>query len=346
MAFYTQSIPKEVLEKFRQYIEQAQNILLVSHTNPDGDALGSSLGLWHYLNLRGKTTNVIVPNRFPGFLKWLPGLDRIVIYEQDERKCAQLFKEADLVICLDFNAFHRVERLEKYLVGFRKPVLLIDHHLEPDVTFDSSISYTDSSSTSELVFDLIEGLGDKELINLDIAKCLYVGIMTDTGSFSYSCKHSRPFNITGFLVEKGLDVQSVNVLVYSTQSEDRLRLLGHLLSKRMVVMSEYNTAYIWLSLSDQEKFNYRPGDAEGFVNYALTIEGIKLAAFFTEKKDVVRISLRSKGDFSVNDMARRHFEGGGHRNAAGGNSFLSLRGTILRFRKIVEVYEKFLSNSI
>ncbi|HML84043.1 MAG TPA: DHH family phosphoesterase [Bacteroidales bacterium] len=251
MAFYTQSIPKEVLEKFRQYIEQAQNIILVSHTNPDGDALGSSLGLWHYLNLRGKTTNVIVPNRFPGFLKWLPGLDRIVIYEQDERKCAQLFKEADLVICLDFNAFHRVERLEKYLVGFRKPVLLIDHHLEPDVTFDSSISYTDSSSTSELVFDLIEGLGDKELINLDIAKCLYVGIMTDTGSFSYSCKHSRPFNITGFLVEKGLDVQSVNVLVYSTQSEDRLRLLGHLLSKRMVVMSEYNTAYIWLSLSDQ-----------------------------------------------------------------------------------------------
>lgn len=346
MANYSQSIPISVLEKFRQYIEQAQNIILISHTNPDGDALGSSLGLWHYLMILGKNATVIVPNKFPSFLNWLPGLDQALIYEQDEKRGTQLFKEADLIICLDFNAFHRVERLEKHLISFKKPILLIDHHLEPDVTFDASISYVESSSTSELVFDLIDGLGDKEKINLDIAKCLYVGIMTDTGSFSYSCRHSRPFDITGFLVDKGLDVQSINVLVYSTQSEDRLRLLGHLLSKRMVVMQEYNTAYIWLSLSDQERFNYRPGDAEGFVNYALTIEGIKLAAFFTERKDVVRISLRSKGDFSVNDMARRHFEGGGHKNAAGGNSFLSLRGTILRFRKIVEVYEKFLHNSI
>ncbi len=310
-------------------------IVLVSHTNPDGDALGSTLALYQVLKALGHKVTAIVPNTYPSFLEWMTCINEVVIAENKQKFTEKAIKEADIVICLDFNAFHRVERLENYLTKSKAVKVLIDHHLEPANYFDISISDVSVSSTSELVYNLIEDLGYEAHIDQGVAECLYVGIMTDTGSFSYSCNHERTYIITSRLIAKGIDPQRVHNLVYDTFSENRLRLLGHLLRNKMVVAPQFKTAYISLSLADQKKYNYQIGDSEGIVNYALSIEGIRLAAFFTEKKDKVRISFRSKGDFSVNELARTYFDGGGHKNAAGGNSYTTLIKTKRYFESLL-----------
>lgn len=322
-------------EQLSKLLKTNPSIVLVSHTNPDGDALGSTLALYQVLLSLGYNVTAIVPNIYPSFLEWMPSINEVVIAESKQKFTEKTIMDAELIICLDFNAFHRVERLENFLTKSKAVKVLVDHHLEPALYFDISISDVTVSSTSELVYNLIEDLGYEANIDHRVAECLYVGIMTDTGSFSYSCNHERTYIITSKLIAKGVDPQRVHNLVYDTFSENRLRLLGHLLRNKMVVLPHYKAAYISLSLLDQKKYNYQIGDSEGIVNYALSIEGIRLAAFFTEKKDKVRISFRSKGDFSVNELARTYFDGGGHKNAAGGNSYTTLLKTKRFFESLL-----------
>lgn len=322
-------------EQLSNLLKSNPKIVLVSHTNPDGDALGSTLALYQVFKSLGHDVRAIVPNGYPSFLGWMPGIDEVIVAENKTKLTERAIHEADVLICLDFNAFHRVERLENFLKESKAVKVLIDHHLEPATYFSISVSDVSVSSTSELVYNLIEDLGYEQYISKEVAECLYVGIMTDTGSFSYSCNHERTYIITSRLIAKGVDPQRVHNLVYDTFSENRLRLLGHLLRNKMVVVPQYKTAYISLSLADQKKYNYQVGDSEGIVNYALSIEGIRLAAFFTEKKDKVRISFRSKGNFSVNELARTYFDGGGHKNAAGGNSYTTLLKTKRYFESLL-----------
>lgn len=336
-------IRDNVFEQLRDLIETSEQISLIAHPNPDGDALGSSLAMYHALKA-SRNLRVIVPNSFPSFLEWMPGSEQIMIFDHQPRQAESFILKSDLIICLDFNTLKRIERIAPIIKASGAKCVLIDHHLEPDPDFDLAISDTRASSTSELVFDVIEKSGYLPDDISSFASCIYVGIMTDTGSFSYSCNHGRPYEITAFLVDNGLDVAHIHNLVYDTFSEGRIRLLGHLLNKRMEVIPEYKAAFISLSLADQERFNYQVGDSEGIVNYALSIQGIRLAAFFTEKSELVRVSLRSKGNLSVNQLARKYYQGGGHKNAAGGNSYTTIRKTEIEFRKILEENKALLQN--
>ncbi|MDO9512351.1 MAG: bifunctional oligoribonuclease/PAP phosphatase NrnA [Bacteroidales bacterium] len=326
-------------------LENKNNILIIGHSNPDGDAIGSSLALAAYLRLCGKNARVLMPDPFPDFLNWLPGASDIFIFIQQKKESIRIIKDSEIIFCLDFNSLNRLGPLEKQIAQSGLPMVLVDHHLEPDKNFDAQIHTIEVSSTSELVFELILHLPQKVEITKEIASCLYVGIMTDTGSFSYSCNNVRTYEITAHLVNTGLDVREIHNLIYDTFSENRLRLMGHLLLNRMKVLPEFATAYIYMSIKDQEKFGFTPGDSEGFVNYALSIKGIRFAAFFTEKKELIRISFRSKGDFSVNDFARKHYLGGGHRNAAGGNSLFKLRSELKHFENLLTEYKEELTNA-
>jgi len=328
-------IPDSIINQFKELIIKSEQISLITHPNPDGDALGSSLAFYHALRGLNKRVKVIVPNFFPSFLNWMPGSDEIMVFDQQMRKTESFIHHSDLIICLDFNTLKRIERISPAIQQSKATLVLVDHHIDPDPVFDLAVSYTIASSTCELVYDLIDNMGFLPEFKLDLASCIYVGIMTDTGSFSYSCNHSRPYEITAKLVEQGLDVAQIHNLVYDTFSENRLRLLGYLLNRRMKIIPEYNAAYISLSMADQKKYDFQIGDSEGIVNYALSIQGIRFAAFFTEKAELVRVSLRSKGDLSVNQLARKYYQGGGHRNAAGGNSYSTLRKTENAFMRLL-----------
>ena len=326
-------IHTELLKLQKQLSDKNQKIVITTHHNPDGDAIGSSLALYEYLKLLHYEVNCIVPNSYPSFLSWLSGNEDILVFEQEIIKSKELIESADILFSLDYNTFHRSGEMENDIKKSKAKKVLIDHHLEPSIDFDISISKTETSSTSELVYEIIEFFGHKNLINKTIAESLYVGIITDTGSFSYSCNYSNTYNIISHLIELGIDGKTIHQLVYATFSEDRLRLLGYCLSERLVVIPKYNTAYIFLTKEDLQRFNYKPGDTEGVVNYALTIQGIEFAVLFTERDDYIRISFRSKGEFSVNEFARKHYEGGGHKNAAGGNSYKSMDETLKEFTK-------------
>jgi len=329
-------IPVELIAE----LSRRKRIVITSHFNPDGDAIGSSLALYHYLAMKEHDVSVMVPNAFPDFLAWMPGSDEILIYEEDNATCDNLLSKAEIIFCLDYNAIHRTGPLQASVMEAGAIKVLIDHHLEPESThFDYLFSNVDTSSTGELIYDFIVGLGHAELLNKDIATGIYVGIMTDTGSFSYSCNHEKTYRVVADLFKNGIDAGQIHRLVYDTFSESRLRLLGYCLSERLVVLPEYATAYIALSSEDLNRFNYQVGDTEGVVNYALSIKGIVLAAFLTEREDKIRISFRSKGDFSVNELARKHFAGGGHKNAAGGDSYKSLDKTIDEFLALLPAYK-------
>ena len=326
-------------------LTQKAEILITTHYNPDGDALGSSLAMSFYLQKKGFAVNVLVPNEYPGFLAWMPGSDQMVVYSRDKEKGDALVDNADIIFSLDYNAFHRVNLFADKLEKSKAKKVLIDHHLQPDPHFDYVFSIVETSSTAELVYDLIGALGDNELIDRTMADCLYVGIMTDTGSFSFANNYPHTYEVVADLVRKGVDAAHVHRLVYDTYPEIRMRLLGYCLSEGLNVLQEFATAYIFLTKEDMKKFKIKPGDTEGIVNYALSIKGISFAALFTEKDDRIRISFRSKGDFSVNEFAREYYEGGGHRNAAGGDSFLKMPETIDRFRNLISVHQEALQQA-
>ncbi len=327
-------------KELNDYLKPGVKIVVTSHFNPDGDAIGSALGLYMYLRKIGLDAAVIVPNDYPDFLKWLPGNDKVHIYEHNNQEVSSLILNADLLFSLDYNNPSRVGGLEIVLRKSKARKVLIDHHLQPDFDFfDKVISTINTSSTAELVYNFIKKYFDED-INREIAECLYAGILTDTGSFSYSCSNEHTFRVVADLFRHGIDGEKIHRQIYSTNSETRLRLLGYCLSEKLVVISEYVTAYITLTKQDLQDFEYKTGDTEGIVNYALSIKGIRFAAMFIERDNKIRISFRSTGDFSVNEFAREHFEGGGHKNAAGGDSYDDLDKTVRKFMDLLPKYIK------
>ncbi|MFO8130373.1 MAG: bifunctional oligoribonuclease/PAP phosphatase NrnA [Bacteroidales bacterium] len=329
----------KISEDIIKRIHGRERIVITSHHNPDGDAIGSVLAMHLYLKKLGHTPVMIVPSPYPDFLKWLPDNHLINVYQHSKERCDEEIRNADIIFCLDYNALNRAGQMEDPIRGSTAFRILIDHHPDPDTGhFDLICSETETSSTAELVYDFILANGDRDKIDKDIAGCIYTGIMTDTGSFSYACNHAKTYIVVANLFETGIDGERIHRKVYDTFSEDRLRLLGYCLSEKLVVLKEYGTAYITLSSEELKRFRFRTGDTEGIVNYALSIKGINLAVMFTEKKDKIRLSFRSKGDFRVNVFSRDHFDGGGHRNAAGGDSNLSMEQSVERFRELLPKY--------
>ena len=317
-----------------------RKILLTSHTNPDGDAIGAVLAMYLFFKNLGHDVSVIVPNPFPDYLAWMSGSDDIKIYEKEKAACDQLFAGTEILFSLDYNNPNRLKGAEVAFNQSGAIKILIDHHIQPkEDAYNHIFSTVETSSTSELVYDFIDQL-NPEALNRPIAECIYAGIITDTGSFSYSCNSEKTFRIVAELYKKGIDGVKINRLVYSTFSASRLRLLGYALSEKLRVLPEFATAYISLTKDELDRYNYQVGDTEDVVNYALSIKGIRFAAMFMERDKKVRVSLRSVGDFSVNTFARDHFEGGGHKNAAGGDSFITMEKTLEKFEQLLPAYKK------
>jgi len=319
-----------------------KRITITSHYNPDGDAIGSSLAVYHIMKALGHQVNVVIPNTCPDFLKWMPGSSEILLFESEESKVAEIaINEAEFIFCLDYNALHRTgKKMEGALNTAPGRKILIDHHPGPEIkSFDYTCSEISASSTAELVFRFIDKAGYTKFLNRQVAECLYTGIITDTGSFSHSCNSPETYRIVARLVEKGIDAQKLHKLIYDNFSEDRIRLLGYAISEKLTVLPEFNTAYIILTKEVLSKFNYQVGDTEGIVNYPLSIKHINLAVLITERDDLIRLSFRSKGDFPANEIARKYFKGGGHRNAAGGDSFQSVEETVAKLKEILPEYQ-------
>lgn len=328
-----------------QLIVKYKKIVIVSHVNPDGDALGSSLSLYLFAKKLGAEPVVIVPNDFPKFLSWMPYADDIIIFDKNQEKAVNIMNEAELFCYLDFNMPSRTGLMHNDLCHYNKtPKLLIDHHIGADSTkFEACFSETEVSSTSELVAELIKYQGFDKYLDSDIATNLLVGLITDTGSFSHSI-FKNTFNICGELISlTGVDYKTIHQNIYDTSSENRLRLLGFLINDRMTILNEYNTAFIYASIADLERFDYQVGDTEGVVNYPLSIANIRMSVLITERQGAIRLSFRSKGDFSVNDLANKHFNGGGHQNAAGGTLYCSLEEAIAKLLSILPEYKEMLN---
>ncbi len=336
----------KILE-IKQLLSQKKRIVITSHTNPDGDAIGSSLAMYHYLKKLGNDVQMLVPNSFPDFYNWLPDSDKIIIYDKQSKYAQKILKEAEIIFSLDYNALHRLGSLHEIIKTTSCTRILIDHHIEPETeSFNYCFSTTDTSSTGELVYDFITTLGDEDIIDKRIGEAVYTGIVTDTGSFSFSCNRPNTYIITSKLVTLGVDAQKIHKLIYDTFSENRLRLLGHAISNRMIVWKELHTALIFLSKSDLSKFNYQVGDTEGMVNYPLSMNDVNMSVLITEKDNLLRLSFRSKGSFSVNDLSRTHFKGGGHRNAAGGKSTENIDELTDRLKTILQDYKEDLDYTI
>jgi len=331
----------------KELLSESKNVVLVPHKNPDGDAIGACLAMYHYLGLKGHTTTVVSPNNYPDFLNWLPGSREVYKFDMQNRQSKKAIEEADLIFLLDFNALHRVgDDMKNTLIEFDGVFAMIDHHQQPDKIAKYCYSDTSISSTCQMVYHFIEKLDDTGVINKEIATCLYTGIMTDTGSFRFPSTTSETHRIIANLIENGAENAKIHNQVYDTNSFGRLQLLGRALSN-LIVVNTLRTAFISLRQSDLDEFDYQKGDTEGVVNYALSLEGIVFAAIFIEDKDqkIIKISFRSKGSFSVNKFARAHFDGGGHDNAAGGKTSISLDATITKFLQILPTYKNQLINS-
>ncbi len=334
-----------ILKTIIDTIVKYKNIVIISHVNPDGDALGSSLALYLFSKKIGLNPKIIIPNDYPIFLSWMPYIQDIIIYDKNQEEAKLLMSEAELFCYLDFNTESRTGVLHNDLCHFSKtPKLLIDHHIGADLSkFEASISITDISSTSEIVAELIKFYGFEKYLDDDIASCLLTGLITDTGSFTHSI-FKNTFNICGEIISStNVNYMNIHQNIYDNSTEDRLRLLGFLINNRMIVLNEYNTAFIYASKNDLETFNYQVGDTEGVVNYPLSISNIRMSVLITERQGCIRFSFRSKGDFSVNDLAKKYFEGGGHFNAAGGTLYCSLEEAINKLLEVLPEYKDLLS---
>ncbi len=332
----------EKIGRLRELLTSAKRAVIVSHTNPDGDATGSSLAWAHVLEHEfGLEVSSIIPNRYPGFLAWQPHIQQMIIAKDRPEDAAVAVRNADLIFCLDFNLVDRLENLAEVIKeNTTARRILIDHHLNPPAEFDLTFSYPNDCSTSYVVYRIVEALVGTEALDREAAENLYVGIMTDTGNFSFSFLTPDLFRAVAVLVEKGIDISHINTSVYSTFSEGRVRLLGYSLGRKMVMVDGGRAAYISLTEREMRRHNFQLGDSEGFVNYPLTIVGVKISAIFLETRKFIRVSLRSRGETDVNLFARKYFGGGGHKNAAGGKSFVSMSETIEYFEKSVTEYLK------
>lgn len=317
-----------------------QKIVITTHHKPDGDAMGSSLGLYAYLIQNGHHVTVITPTDYPDFLYWLPNNSDVIIYTAHEEKSVQLVNEAALIFCLDFNTLSRINELGEHIRNASGIKVMIDHHLEPEDFDDFRHWDINACAAAQLVYDFIVNVMEEpEKVNKDVATCLYTGIMTDSGSFRFQSANSAVYRIGADLMDLGAEHWRIHQLVYDNASENRLKFLGYCLSNRLEVLREFNTAIISVTNEELEKYQIATGDTEGIVNYALSINGIKLAAFIIERCDSVKLSLRSTGDFPANEICKKYFQGGGHRNAAGGKSEQNLQETVLKFKEILPDYK-------
>jgi phosphoesterase RecJ-like protein len=335
-------IAEDLVAKVKKAIDSVDKIAIVAHVGPDGDAIGSTLAFWHYLMTIGKEPIVIVPTAFASFLSWLPGAELVLVYEDEKEKCDQIFATAELIFTLDFNQASRMAKMSDAVINAAAPKILVDHHLHPGDFAKITISYPQISSTSELIFRLICRLGDFSQINLACAECIYTGMMTDTGGFTYNSNGQEIYVIIAELIKLGIDKDEIYRKVFNTYSADRLRLMGFCLFNKMKVFPEYRAALITLTQKELYQFNYQNGDAEGFVNIPLSIEGVDFSVFMREDTDKIKISLRSQGTFPANKVAADLFNGGGHLNAAGGESYLTLAETIKKFEEALPDYKPFL----
>lgn len=324
------------IQAITELLATPKKIAIIPHRSPDGDAMGSTLGLYHFLLKLNQQPVVIAPNDFPEFLAWLPASESVLVYENDRANCAQILNDAELVFTLDFNALHRTGEMEQVLSKLTAPMIMIDHHQLPDTYAAFTYSDTSFGSTCEMIYNFIVLLNQKSLIDKTIATCLYTGILTDSGGFRFPKTTGTTHRIVAEFIELGVENTEIPTLLFDNNSYERLQLLGRAL-QNMKVLFDKKTSYITLSQKELDEFNYVKGDTEGIVNYGLTIKGIVFAAIFIEHRDenIIKISFRSQGDFDVNQFAREHFNGGGHINAAGGKSNDSLANTIKKFEQIV-----------
>ncbi|MNQ53127.1 Bifunctional oligoribonuclease and PAP phosphatase NrnA [compost metagenome] len=313
-----------------------KKIAIIPHRGPDGDAMGSTLGLYHFLLKNNHHPTVIAPNDFPDFLAWLPGSETVKIFEKDTENCTKILEEAELIFTLDFNAFHRTGEMEHTLVKLTAPFIMIDHHQKPDDYAAYTYSDTSFGSTCEMVYNFISFLNKKEDLDKTIATCIYTGILTDSGSFRFPGTTGNTHRIIAELIDLGVENTQIPVLLFDNSSYSRLQLLGRAL-QNMKVLEEHKTSYTSLTQEELDSFDYVKGDTEGIVNYGLSIKGIVFTAIFIENKDekIIKISFRSQGGFDVNQFARDHFNGGGHSNAAGGRSDVSMEETLKKFEDLV-----------
>jgi len=326
-------IAQDKISKVEDLLDKNEKVVIVTHVSPDGDAIGSSLGLYHYLDDSGYEVMVIVPNDFPDFLRWMKGAKDILNAEKYPEYAEKLISEADLIFCLDFNVPKRINQLGPLVEEAKAKKVLVDHHPDPLEFCDVTISYPQISSTSELVFRLICRMGDFDEISKVGAEAIYTGMMTDTGGFTYNSNNAEIYYIIGQLLGKGIDKDQIYSNVYHGYSADRFRMLGFMLCERMRIFPEFNAALIWLTKEEQARFNSKKGDTEGFSNLPLSIQGVDFSTFMREDQDMIKMSFRSVGDFPCNAFASKYFGGGGHLNASGGEFFGSLEDAI-------NIYEK------
>ncbi len=337
---------EEKIEALKILLSEKKNIVITIHRGPDGDAMGSALGLYSILLQNGHNISVISPNDYANFLYWLPGNENVIVFTKQEKKAIEKTQNADLIFLLDFGQMTRLDTYAHVVENANAKKVMIDHHQEPDESI-SDILFSDvtACATSQIIFNIIDSLDWKHLINKEVAECLYTGIMTDTGSFKYSSTTERTHHIIAELIGKGADNSKIHDLVYDNFSENRVKLLGYCLNQKLLLFKENNSAIISLTAEELKRFNFQKGDTEGVVNYALTIEDVIFAAFIAEKEGMVKLSLRSKGNFKVNEIAKKYFNGGGHMNAAGGISNVSVAETIEILKEIFKKYKTRLNNT-
>jgi phosphoesterase RecJ-like protein len=322
-------------------IQEAKNIVITSHKSPDGDSIGSSLALYHFIAALGKSSVVCHPDKAPNFLLWVEGAFDIVSYEEQQDEVIQKMHDADLIFCLDYNSADRVGKdMQPLLEQASAKKIMIDHHMHPADFCEIIVSETSVCSTSQLIFELIDQSGNGEMLNESIGVPIYLGIMTDTGSFRFPSVQARTHEILAALIRTGIKHFEIHEKVYDTNTVDRLQLRGYALSEKLELIENYPVALISVTEEELNRFHYQKGDTEGLVNVALSVDSIKVAAFFAEKDGAVKISFRSKGDYFVNELANDHFEGGGHKYAAGGISYDSLENTINKFKSLIPTYFK------
>ena len=328
----------EALATFKKELSSPKNIFITTHVKPDADALGSSLGLANYLIKKGHKVSVVTPTDYPYFLTWMKGNDEVLDFSKPSEKAQaqSRLEEADMIFCLDFSVLNRVNELGELIRKSKAFVVNIDHHQDPEDFAHFRYWSTKAAATCELVYELIVELGDESLIDKDIAECLYAGIMTDTGGFRHPNTTKNVHLVVAELLDKGADSSQIANLIYDSNSVNRLKFIGFAITRRLVVREDLHTAYFVISKKDLKKYQSQTGDTEGLVNYALSLDGIKLAALFSEREDGIKISFRSSSDVAVNKFAASHFNGGGHKNAAGGKSAQTLKETVERFESLVE----------
>lgn len=328
------------IEALFDHLSSPKKIVITTHPNPDADALGSSLGMMHYLAALGHDATVITPTGYPDFLEWMPGNEGVIAYsEETHDEVAAHIDEAEMIFCLDFSSTHRLKKMEQLVLKAEGQKVLIDHHLDPDDFAEFQLWDTGAAATAELVYDFITMMGNREQITADIANCLYAGIMTDTGSFKHPSTTAKVHTIVSDLITLGANVNYVSREIYDTNSLSRIKFLGYALSQKLVVKPDLQVAYLTVSAEDFKTFDLKSGDTEGIVNYALSIRGIVMATIIIERDEEVKLSFRSVGNYSVNTFANEYFNGGGHKNASGGSSEDSLEKTVERFEALILDYK-------